>query len=80
VADEDTRWIEVLAKAAALIAMKGADVDDEPLAQGKFLMGLGITESEASTMLGLGVSTLRNAKNRVKKSKGGRNGKTKGKR
>jgi transposase len=60
--------------------MKGADVDDEPLARGRFLMGLGITQSEASTMLGLGVSTLRNAKNRVKKSMGRSNGKAKGKR
>ena len=59
--------------------LKNADVDDAPLPRGKFLMGLGITQSEATRILGIGVNTLANAKGREKKQKGGRNGKGKGK-
>lgn len=76
----DTRWIEVLAKAAALIALKGADIEDEPLSRATFLMGLGFSQSEAAKLLGYGSSTLRTAKHRAKHTKkGGRNGKGKGK-
>ena len=71
------RWIEVLAKAASLIALKGADIEDEPIPRAEFLMGLGFSQPEAGKLLGYSDATLRMARSRAKAKKGGRNGKVK---
>jgi hypothetical protein len=71
--DENTRWDEVLAKAAALIALKMTKLeDDSPLDRAVFLEGLGISRNDAAAMIGVTPNVLAVAKHR--KAKGGRSG------
>ena len=69
----DTRWIEVLAKANAMLALQGAKLTNR-LEQANFLMALGVTRAEAAKMLGVAAQTLRSLAHQAKQSakRGGR--------
>lgn len=54
----DPRWIEVLAKANAMLALQGAKITNR-LEQATFLIALGVTRAEAASMLGIAPQTLR---------------------
>lgn len=75
--EQSTRWLEVLAKATALLALQGAQVEGR-LEQADYLMGLGVTRPEAARMLGITPVTLRTLAHHAKnKGKSGGKGKKK---
>jgi hypothetical protein len=74
--EEEARWIPVIAKSLAVLAMHRSELgNSELMIKAEFLEGLGVPRSDVAEMLGTTADSLRVMS--ARKKKGGKGGKGK---